>query len=404
VTETDDQVKSWQRDHINDFDLNSTEFNADYQDVMERLPKECPVARSTVGTGYGIITRYHDVRKAAQDWRTFSSAKGHVPNRPEGMPWLYPEESDPPYHNVWRRVLNRHFGPEALEVHVPQIKAYTNQLLDGFLSRGSCDFATEFADLLPAMVFGKCLLGLSEEKVPQLQDAVYRALNGPVEGRPQGWIDAAMIMNERLLERAEQPPEDDFLGAVLTGVDTDEGEPCPWEDKLSVLTLVMAGGVGTTAYVLSCVVSYLAQRPDIRQRLIDEPELRPQAIEEFIRYYPAIGLTGREVRQEVEVAGVTFKPGDYVCLALGAASFDPEVFDDPDEIDIDRQNIRQSAFGFGVHRCLGSTLARQELSIALDILLERLPEPRLRDGFQPEFESGISRHFMNLELVWEPKP
>jgi cytochrome P450 len=388
------------RDHFNDFDMHSPEFNAEYDEVMETLPVECPVARSKVGTGYSVISRYEDVRKACQDWRSFSSAGGHVPNRPEGMPWLLPEECDPPYHNVWRRVLNRHFGPEALAKHAGQIEQFSNQLIDKFIERGSCDFATEFADPLPAMVFSTCLLGLSKEKAPLLQNAVYRALNGPVEGRAEGWVDAYKYMSEHLIQRAEEEPRDDFVSTVLAGVEKD-GEPCPWDDKISIVTLVMAGGVGTTAYVLSSIAYCLAERPELRQRLVDEPEIRPQALEEFLRFFAAIGMQGRVVAQDVEIAGTQFKKGEWVCLAVGAASRDPAMFENATTIDIDRTNNRHASFGFGVHRCLGSNLARLEIAIALDVILERLPAFRLRDGFQPEFESGISRHLKTLELVWD---
>lgn len=388
------------RDHVNDFDMNSPEFNEEYEQVVLELPVTCPVARSEVGHGYYVLNRYEDVRAAAKDWRTFSSAKGHVPNRPDDLPYLYPEESDPPYHNVWRRVLNKHFSPAMVAQHSDAINGYIDELLNGFVDNGECDFVAQFAGPLPAMVFTCCLLGLPRSEAGGINQAVYEALDGPVEGRQAGWMKCAGYMQQCLEQRSAGAAQGDFIDTVLEGVEF-EGAPCPPEHKLSILTLVLAGGVGTTTYVLSGMAHHLAQHPEDRLALLENPELRPRAIEEFIRYYTAVGQAGRVVTQDTELAGQQFRAGDWLTLGLASACRDAAVFDDPGRIDIFREVNRHAAFGFGPHRCLGEHLARQEVGLALDALLRRLPAFRMRPGSVPQFETGISRSMKNLDLIWE---
>ena len=391
------------RDHFHDFDMDSPEFNDHYDEVCEDLTAKCPVAHSNVGTGYYVISRLEDIRRAGQDWKTFSSAKGFQPNRPEGMPYMYPEESDPPYHNMWRTSINKHFSPQAVAQYSDEIKGFIHGLFDDFAGKGECDWVEQFAIPLPGMAFFVCYMGLPVSEIGPIQEAIHRALFGPLEGRMQGWGDAMAFVNEYMQDRTKQPPRGDFVDTVVAAENvTFEGEPAPWEHKVSVVTDLLAGGIGTTTYALSGMAHHLAQHPEDRQRLIDEPELRPGALEEFTRFFAAVALLGRTVTTDVNFAGHDFKAGDFVMLGYGPACRDVNVFEDPGRIIIDRQDNRHGAFGFGPHRCIGSNLARLELGLTLDALLERLPEFGVRPGFEPTYQTGLTRHMNNLELVWDP--
>ena len=391
------------RDHFTDFDMDSPEFNDHYDQVAEDLTAKCPVAHSNVGTGYYVLSRLDDIRKAGQDWKTFSSAKGFQPNRPDGMPYMYPEESDPPYHNMWRTTLNKHFSPQAVAQFEPEVKGFVNELIDAFVDKGECDWVNDFAIPLPGMAFFVSYMGIPTTEIGPIQEAIHRALFGPLEGRPGGWGDAMTFVGAYMKERAEQPPKGDFVDTVLAaeGV-VFEGEPAPWDHKVSVVTDLLAGGIGTTTYGLAGMAWHLAQHPEDRQRLIDEPALRPKALEEFIRFFAAVSVLGRTVTTDVEFAGHEFKEGDFVMLGYGLACRDVNVIDDPGKIIIDREDNKHGAFGFGPHRCIGSNLARLELGLALDALLTRLPEIRLRPGFTPTYQTGLTRHMNSLELVWDP--
>lgn len=397
------QSNGFGRDHFNDFDMDSKEFNDEYARVAEELTARCPVAHSQLGTGYYVLSRLDDVRQAAQDWKTFSSAQGFQPNRPEGMPYMYPEESDPPYHNMWRTTLNKHFSPQAVGQYRDQVNAFVHQLVDGFVDRGECDWVQDFAIPLPGMAFFVCYMGVPVDEIGPIQEAIHRALFGPLEGRPGGWGDAMAFVNDYMLERAKEPPRGDFVDTVVAaeGV-TFEGGPPPWEHKVSVVTDLLAGGIGTTTYALSGLAYHLAQHPEDRARLLKDASLRPAALEEITRYFAAVALLGRTVMADVNFAGHDFKAGDFVMLGYGLACRDVNVYDEPDRINIDRAEKVNAAFGFGPHRCIGSNLARLELSLTLDAMLDRMPEFRIRPGFAPTYQTGLTRHMNNLELVWDP--
>src|SRR5581483_1018840 len=162
---------------------------------------------------------------------------------------------------------------------------------------------------------------------------------------------------------------------------------------VSVVTDLLAGGIGTTTYALSGLAYHLAQHPEDRARLLKDASLRPAALEEITRYFAAVALLGRTVMADVNFAGHDFKAGDFVMLGYGLACRDVNVY---------RAEKVNAAFGFGPHRCIGSNLARLELSLTLDAMLDRMPEFRIRPGFAPTYQTGLTRYMNNLELVWDP--
>lgn len=165
-----------------------------------------------------------------------------------------------------------------------------------------------------------------------------------------------------LKERSEQPPRGDVVDVIAAGVDKD-GEPCPWEDRVSIITDLVLGGIATTTYVMSGGVYHLATHPEDRAQLVKDPGVIPQAVEEFVRIYSPIVALGRSATEDCVVAGTQIKAGDFVMLNYASASRDPAVLDDPRHLDIHRQESLHAAFGQGVHRCIGSHLARLELRI-----------------------------------------
>lgn len=390
------------RDHFTDFDLDSPEFNDDFVDVIDDLARHCPVAKSNVGHGYYVVNRQEDVRAVGQNWEAFSSAEGFQPNRPDGMPFMYPEESDPPYHNRWRTALNGHFSPRVVRSYEGAIREHTNLLIDQFIERGECDFVADFAASLPGRVFFSSYMGVPLDDLPPLIKAIDDALFGPLEGRPQGWGTALGYINAYLERRQHEEPRGDFVDAVLKGVELDTGEPCPWEHKVSVVTDLMAGGLGTTTYLLAGMTHHLATHPDDRARLAKDPALHDRAIEEFVRVYAPVVALARVVTQEVEVGGHTFVKGDWVMLNYAAACRDPHAYDNPKEVDIDRDLPVNAAFGFGPHRCIGSHLARLEGKVVLQELLRRMPEFTLAPGAEVTYTTGLTRAMNNLPLVFAP--
>ncbi len=394
------------RDHFHDFDLDSAEFTAEYEDVLGSLVARCPVAHSDVAGGYWVVSRYEDVRECAQDWQTFSSEGGFEPGRGgDGGAKLYPVELDPPYQTRWRTALGPHFGPRAIRTRTDSIREQVDALLDAFSERGTTDFVEEFAAHLPGRVFFGTFLGVPLDDLPFIQTATDNAMRGPMEGRPEAWGQVAGYLDAYLRTREKEPPRGDFVDVVLAGVEDHDGNPCSWEHKLFVMIDLLAGGIGTTTYLLAGMAHHLATHPEDRQRLQDDHDLWPGAIEELIRFYGSIVALGRTATQETEVAGQRIEKGDFLMLSFAAACRDPKLFDDPHVVDIDRKIAVNPAFSFGPHRCIGSHIARLEATVALEAILERLPDLRPADGTGPTYSnSTITRNMDTLPLVFTPTP
>lgn len=396
-----DTTEQFGRDMFNDFDIDDPKFNDNFYPVLDAMVAQCPVAHSKVGDGYSLINRYEDVRKAGQDWRTFSSAKGFQPNRGEGIPYLYPEESDPPYHTNWRRGLNKFFAPEVVNSYEPSLRADANDLIDGFIDKGKCEFVGEFAAELPGRAFFKNVIGVPVEDLPMLLKAMDAGIYGPVEKRGEEFGKAFGYLGEYLATRKGKEPEGegDLVDFIANGVDRD-GEICPWEDRVSIITDLTLGGIATTTFVMSGAMLHLAENPDDQKALRDDPSKILNAVEEFVRYYPPVVALGRSCTRDVEIGGHQFKKDDFVLLNYASASRDPKAIDNPTKLDINRDSILHTAFGVGPHRCIGSHLARLELRVTLEELLRRLPEFSIEPGTTQSYETGVLRTMKSLNLVF----
>lgn len=396
----EDMYARYGRDMFNDFDIDDPKFNDHFFDILDDMVRHCPVVRSNVGDGYWMVTRQADVRKVGQDWRTFSSAKGYQPNRPEGLPYLYPEESDPPVHTAWRRMLNPHMSPKAVAPYAAQIRKDANALIDRFIDRGECDFVPEFGAKLPGWAFFKNVLGVPIDDLDMLVESVERGTFDPPSERAGHFARIFEYLGNYLKIRRDEPPRGDLVDTIAAGVTYEDGTPSEWKDQVSILVDLTFGGIATTTYVMAGAMHYLATNPGARETLVDNPDLIPGAVEEFARVFPPVVALGRTCTRDVEVAGKQMKEGDFVLLGYGAASRDPRVVENPKEIDISRQTVLHSAFGVGPHRCIGSNLARLELTATFEEWLKRIPDFALKPGTSPTTETGILRTMKDLHLVF----
>ena len=401
-TPTSDELKArFGRDIFNDFDCEDPRFNDHFTEILDAQLAHCPVAHSKVGEGYLWVTRYEDVKRVAQDWKTFSNAKGYQPNRPEGFPFLYPQESDPPIHTTWRNVLNPFFTPKACAVFEPQIRADANELIDRFIDRSECEFISEFGGLLPGWVFFKNLIGVPIEDLQMLVSAVEWSTLAPTpEEKTQHFLVYFNYLAKYLESRAAQAPRGDLVDAIIKGVTHEDGTVAPFAEKLSVLVDLTIGGIATTTYVMASALHHLATHPQDREELRQHPEMLPQAMEEFIRAFPPIVALGRSCTRDVDVGGTQVKQGDYVMVSYSAASRDPRVVANATEVDIARKSIPHTTFGVGPHHCIGANLARVELIAALDVWMKRIPDFSLKTGTAPTYVTTILRTMRKLELVF----
>ena len=387
-------------DILRNFDLDNPTFNEKFDETLDFMVRKCPVVHSQIGTGYYLVNQQEDVRKAAQDWRTFSSAKGYQPNRPEGLPYLMPEESDPPIHTRWRHKLNPHMSPKTVANYEQPVRDDVNALIDRFIDKGECEFISEFGALLPGWAFFKNILGVPVDDLPMLVNGVEEGTFAPQEERAGHFAQVFEYLDNHLRKRSEQPPQGDLIDSILEGVTYDDGTEAPWEHKVSILVDLTFGGIATTTFVMASGMHYLAENPDQRKKLIENPELIEAAIEEFARYYPPVVALGRTCMKDVEIAGTPIAEGEFVMLTYACASRDPKAMDKPEEINFERDAILHSTFGVGPHRCIGSNLARVELRATLEEWLKRIPDFQVKAGAEPEYVTGFLRSMRSLQLEW----
>ena len=394
-------IERFGRDLINDFDLDAPVFNDRFDETLNFMVRKCPVVHSTVGRGYYLINTQDDVRAAAQDWKTFSSAKGYMPNRPEGLPYLMPEESDPPIHTRWRHKLNPHLSPKTVATYEQAVRDDVNELMDRFIDRGECEFISEIGALLPGWAFFKNVLGLPIDDLPMLVNGVEEGtFNADLNERARYFAQVFNYLDEHLKWRSTQPSRGDLIDTILAGVTYDDGTESPWEHKVSILVDLTFGGIATTTFVMGSAIHHLATHPDQRQLLLDDPSLVENAIEEYARFYPPVVGLGRTATRDVEVSGTTIKEGEFVILTYACASRDPRHMEEPEKIDLRREGIPHSTFGVGPHRCIGSNLARVELTATLEEWLKRIPHFKVKEGTAPTYVTGYLRSMRTLHLSW----
>jgi cytochrome P450 len=399
-TKSHDGSVVFDHDVFNNFDFNKPSFNSHMNEILDTQLKQCPIARSQVGTGYWWVTRNEDVRRIGQDWKTFSSAQGYQANRMEGMPWIYPVEMDPPYQTAWRKVLNPHMTPAVVESFHPAISADANSLIDRFIDKGRCEFIGDYGVILPGWAFFKNSLGVPVDLLEGLLRPIEASLFGPLDQRVAQLQQAFALLDDYLKQRLEGPPQGDMIDTILAGVTYPDGTEAPWDHKLGIAADMTVGGIGTTTYVLGSALHYLAEHPEARRQLIDHPEIIDNAVEEFVRAYPPVIALGRSCTRDVEVAGTQMKKGDFALLAYAAASRDPRVVEDPDVVDLTRDSVVHSTFGVGPHRCVGSNMARMEIKVTVQEWLKRIPEFSVAPGTSPTYETSQLRQMTSLHLVW----
>lgn len=400
VVKTRPPVQDWHAD----FDHFDPIFVADPYPIYDELRQHCPVAHSDRLGGYWIPTRYEDLAALAHDPSTFSSRQvvisGGMPMMSDGAGYGAPPiTSDPPFHTFFRRLLLPAFSPPKVAEWEPRTRKISNDLIDQFIDRGSCDAATEYAQHIPLTVIST-MLGIPPEDGDRFTDWIHQLLE-VMPTDPDGAAGSIMEMFEYLRNKIEEHrsvPQDDIITYLLE-LDT-EGEKIEEATILGACVLLLIAGIDTTWSSIGSAIWHLSQNPADLQRLVNEPELMNVAVEEFLRAYSPVTMA-REVLHDTEFQGCPMKKGDRLLLPFPSANRDPEMFVQPNEFIIDRQENRHLAFGVGIHRCLGSNLARMELRVAIQEFIRRAPEFHLADSDAVTWSAGSVRGPRRLPIVFD---
>ncbi|CAA0137514.1 Camphor 5-monooxygenase [Mycolicibacterium vanbaalenii] len=359
--------------------------------------QEYPYFLNQFGQGFWTVANYQGALEVLQDPHTFSSSAIYVQDPNPVYKWI-PEMLDGDEHRRWRQLLAPHFSPSAVQRMAERIRERARGLVESLAERGSCDFMADFAQLYPTSIFLE-LIGLPVEELPQFMEWEHAALHGGQSDDNDAMISAMMMVAERfnalIAERRAEPRDDLFSKAIGFEID---GRPVTDEELCSFGLLMFLAGLDTVSVTLGWAFRHLAMNPDDRDRLVSDPGLIPNAIEEFMRAY-AIVIPGRKVAVDTEFHGCPMKAGDMVSVPLAAAMRDPEAFPDASTIDITRTRNNHIAFGAGPHRCLGSHLARLELKIALEEWHRLIPDYAIPADANL-LETGLTIGLETLPLEW----
>ncbi|MEV0233467.1 cytochrome P450 [Nonomuraea sp. NPDC050786] len=373
-----DPVSDW----ATDFSHVDPQWAADPYSIQDDLRQRCPIAHTERFGGVWLPTRYEDVAAIAYDTEKFTSRAIVVGNfkppkdlAPVGA--VPPISSDPPFHHDARKLLLPAFTKTAVARLEPATRTFCHQLIDAFEGRDVVDAARDYAQHIPTRVIAD-MLGFPQEDAPMFGEFVESSLesiNRPQEERIARLTQLTDYLLAQIRDHVDNPRDDlttYLLNAELFGEKLDPNH------VLGTINLLLIAGIDTTWSAIGASLWHLAKTPADRERLVAEPGLLPTAMEEFLRAYAPVTMA-RLVREDVHWNGVDMKADDWVLLPFPAANRDPAQFDRAGEVVIDREVNRHAAFGLGIHRCVGSHLARMELRVALEVWLERVPDFTLED-------------------------
>ena len=371
-------------DWATDYNIFDPEYVQDPTPMWEELRGRCPIAHSERWGGSFLPTKYDDIQELAKMVPALSSRDPLVVRRPEVAGHDQPEgygpetaappiSSDPPHHTWTRRLLLPHFSPKVIEAHRSWTEALCNRLIDGFIDNGGCDAAGDYAQQIPPAVIAH-KLGIDENRIDEFTMWVRNVLEfGLTE--PQLRVQYRQVIRdffrEQVADRAENP-RDDLISALTHSVDPDGNQIEP-EVVVGMCNLQLVAGIDTTWSSIGSALWHLGTHESDRHRLAADDALFPTFIEESLRYYSPVTMA-REVIEPVSYKDVEMQPGDKVLMNFPGANHDPDVFENPEVFQIDRQRNRHIAFGSGIHRCAGSNLARLEMDVALRTWVSRIPE------------------------------
>ena len=385
-------------DWATDFDHTDPEWIADPYPIWDELRATCPVAHSDRYGGTWLPVRHEDVAAVAYDTEHFTSRSVVVSELrpgPDDLPapigLAPPITSDPPFHAMARRLLLPAFSPKRIAALEPFTRQLCGELLDAVAARREFDAAVEYAQHIPLRVIVR-MLGFPQEDADLFRRFIRMVLEdvGQSAEERQAQVDDGELddyMNARIAEHLDNPQDD--LTTFLLDAELDGNKLAP-DHVRGTMVLLMIAGIDTTWSAIGASLWHLAQNPADRRRLATEPDLMATAVEELLRAYAPVTMA-RLVAKDFEFQGRPMREGDWLLLSFPAANRDPGVFPAADKVQIDRAENRHAAFGLGIHRCIGSNLARMELRVALEEWVKRYPDFELADPTEVTWSAGQVR-------------
>jgi hypothetical protein len=404
ITEVPDHTKPPVTDFAVDWDHTDPTWVANPYPIWDDLRGRCPVAHTDrFGGGWFPVT-HELVSEVANDTDNFTSRTVVVSNfrptdleAPAPIGVAPPITSDPPFHQIARRLMLPAFAPRPINELEPRVRDLCNRLLDKVEGQDIVNGGMDYAQFIPPSVI-ELMLGFPEEDEDLFREFVHVVLEGIDETDLDKRMQMFAPIEEYILSQVEDHiahPRDD-LTSYLLDVEI-AGQKLAPEHIFGSIILILVAGIDTTWSAIGAALWHLSTHPDDLERLVNEPELMPAAVEEFLRFYAPVTMA-RMVKKDHDFHGCPMKKDDWVLLGFPAANRDPDAFEKADEFIIDREINRHLAFGLGIHRCVGSNLARLELRVAIEEFIKRYPKFELADADSVTWAQGQVRGPRNVPL------
>lgn len=400
------------------FDRNAAEYRSQFKDITEEIHAKCPMAWTETYGGHWVaagsnevfelarcpaVSNDHDINNERRGYGGISIPKARRVSMVRGGIL----EMDDPEHRTYRNVLNPYLSPAAVKRWEPFIHDVTRACLDEKIESGSIDFVDDLANVVPA-VLTLAMLGIPLKKWNLYSEPVHAAVYTPehspdIERVTAMHREMGLDMVNNMIEIRENPRPGIVNGLLQMRID---GEPAPDLEILGNLGLVIGGGFDTTTALTAHSLEWLSEHPAERERLSNNRDtLLDPATEEFLRYFTPAAGDGRTFSDDIELVGNQFKEGERLWISWAMANRDPSVFAEPDKVVLDRKGNRHFSFGIGVHRCVGSNVARTVFKTMLTAVLDRMPDYRCDPEGTVHYECiGVIQGMRKLPATFTPGP
>jgi cytochrome P450 len=389
---------------LSGYDIHARDARRDAECIWARLRAEPALVHGEKYGGFHFAARFQDVKDALLKHGTFSSGSGITLPEARNRSRHIPAEIDPPLHRGYRALMQRALAADKVKALEPAVRNIVLELLADFKGRRQVDFFSAFARPLPVYVMLQ-FLQLPREDGAMIDSLVVELHTEVATGIATGGARklteyAESVVARREREKTAKPPGDDFVSTVIGG--EIDGRPLTRDEKVGMVRQVLIGAFDTTSLTIASGVCWLAQHPEDARRLREDPSLLSKAAEEMVRFASASTYLTRTVMEEAELGGTHLQPRDKVLLCFGAANRDPDAFADPDRLIVDRTPNPHLGFGLGLHRCVGSHLAKLQLQVALSEFLGRYDEFSLDAAGGIELSAGLGQGIVSLPLILGP--
>lgn len=344
-----------------------------------------------------VVSRYDDVQMVLRLPERFSSASGVVPSgyAPDSPTII---TSDPPLHTPIRKAVSRAFTPKRMAAIEPVIRELARDLVAKLPAEGEVDAFSRFTDLFPYQVMAE-LLGLEPETYPVLKrcgDVIVYSSDVGAEAIEAAGRELSEFLADSCARRRNDP-RDDLMSVLLTA--TPDDDALAEDEVVALCFLLTLAGTETTTSGMGNALMTLDEFPNDRARIVADRALLPSAVDEMMRWDSPVQGLSRVTTEPIDLHDVVIPSGARVHMLFASANRDSAVFDDPDRFDITRTPNPHLGFGFGIHHCLGASLARTELRVGLDEFLTRFPNYRVRRDEVVRVRSDTNRGFAKLPIV-----